>query len=307
MKAARSVNIGRITLTAASLAVLLAMLGTGCSSAPKRPPEIFTTRNAAVGQLDLANRAVSIEDFVNAHLFLDESWRLAVSTDDNETRVKVLLSRGNAWFNQGNRESAEKAWTEALLQAEQNRTLTAIARIYLARSTLPEGTDSDLSREERQQLAVSARAIAKTEMSAIKGEPLYTAFAWKVIGLAEKELGNWREAETALKAAVSIHEKNRYLEDTAYDWYLIASVRSKAGQYATALSALETALTFDRRAENTNGLGMIYLAIGAIHEKAGDQKKAREAYSRALEIFESGFLENNAVRAREKLAALGEN
>ncbi len=292
----------------ATFIVAITMAGlASCSSAPKRPPEIFTNRNAANGQLDLGNQAVNKSDYATAHLFIKEAWRLAVSSDDPETRIKVLLADGNAWFNEGNREKADTTWAQALTEAEaaQNRTLVSTSKIYRARGLLAEGNAvGTLQETERQKTAASVKATVLAEMGNIKSNPLYTAFAWKVIGLSEKELSNWSDAENAIKKAADIHEKNRYLEDTAYDWYLIASIRSKAGQYPSAIQALRTAISFDRRAENPNGLGMDWLALGTIEEKAGNTQKAVEAYTRSTEIFKSAFLPLNAAAAEKKLSAL---
>lgn len=278
-----------------------------CSSAPKRPPEVFTNRNAATGQIDLANKAVAKGDFATAYLFLDEAWRLAVSADDPDTRTRVHLARGNARYNEGKAADAEALWTTALAEAEAAKIpmLVSTARIYLARASLAEGrTDVQFSPAERQERARKARDVAQAEMKGVKDNILFTAFAWKVIGFAEKELGNADAAEKAILEAAELHEKNKYLEDAAYDWYLIASVRSKANRLPAAREALETALSFDRRAENSNGLGMDWVAIGTIAEKAGDKKAAAEAYSRAAQIFRSAFLESEALDAEKRLATL---
>jgi tetratricopeptide (TPR) repeat protein len=291
------------------IAVSLFMLA-GCSSAPKRPAELFVNRNAAIGQLDLGNQAVSKGDYANAHLFIQEAWRLAVSTDDPATRIQVRIAEGNAWFNEGQRDKAAKTWEQALREAElsQNKTLTSLSRLYLARGALPEGrAEGSLASAERQNKAGEVKAVALKEMSNVQGTPLYLAFAWKVIGLADKELGNWAEAEKAILKAADLHEKGRYLEEAAYDWYLIASVRSKAGQYEQATAALQSAIGYDRRAENANGLGMDWLALGEIEEKAGHKDKAAEAYRRSSDIFTSAYLADNAAGAEKKLAALSIN
>lgn len=303
-----SIHFHAETAFAIALAAAVLFGISGCSSAPKRPPEIFTNRNAASGQLDLGNQAVNKGDYASAHLFMKEAWRLAVSSDDPETRIKVLLADGNAWFNEGNREKADQSWAQALAEAEesQNKTLVSTSKIYRARGLLAEGnTASELPEAERQKIAASVKATVLLEMANVKTNQLYTAFAWKVIGLSDKELGSWAAAEESIKKAAEIHEKNRYLEDAAYDWYLVASVRSKAGQYPAAIEALKTAIDFDRRAENPNGLGMNWMAIGTIEEKSGNTKKAAEAYSRSAEIFRSAFLPLNAAVAEKKLAGLG--
>jgi tetratricopeptide (TPR) repeat protein len=297
-------GIGRIALLAIAAATMI-----GCSTAPKRPPEIFTDRNAAMGQLDLANAAVSKADFVNAYLFLTEAWRLALTTDDPGTRIQILLARGNALFTEGRVEEANIQWESALAEAisSGNKPLASAARIYIARGTLAEGiAESDITKEERTARALAAKKNVEAEIGGVKANPLYTAFAWKVIGLADKELGLEKQAESALANAASIHEKGRYLEDAAYDWYLIASVRSKAGLYKEALAALDQALSFDRRAENANGLGMDWMAIGMVEEKAGDANRAAAAYRRSADIFNAAFLRASAGAAEDRLDALAE-
>jgi tetratricopeptide (TPR) repeat protein len=138
-------------------------------------------------------------------------------------------------------------------------------------------------------------------MNTLKSSRVYTALAWTVIGLAEKECRRYAEAEKALKNSLKIHEEERYLEQAAYDWYLIASVRSMAGNYAGAQAALREALGYDRRAENSHGLGMDWLAIGGVYAKTGEASLSAAAYRRAAEIFRSVGLEENALLAEARL------
>ncbi len=291
-----------------AVVVLIATLAS-CSSAPKRPPEVFTGRKAALAQIELANRAAMKGEFANAHVLLDEAWRLASATDDPDTRVRVLLSRGNAFYNAGKSAEADGVWREALTEATaaRERALAGAARVFLARGTLAEGRSGPpLDAGERSSRAAAAAAVARGEMESLKDNALYEAFAWKVIGLAEKELGDADAAEKALREAVAIHEKGRYLEDAAYDWYLIASVRSKSGNLPGARLALDTAISFDRRAENSNGLGMDWVAVGTVEEKAGNREKAVAAYRRAVGIFRASYIGEGAKDAERRLAALGE-
>jgi len=299
-----------IAATVASLAIAaFSLAALSCSSAPKRPPEVFTNRNAVTGQIDMANKAVNNGDFKNAQVYLDEAWRLAVGADDPDSRVRVILARGNAYFNSGESARANLAWNGALAEAEAagNKQLISVSKIYLARGTLAEGSRSGVvDAEARRAAAEKARETTLAEMGNVRDNKLYVAFAWKVLGFAEKELGNAAEAEKNLRNAAGIHESGRYLEDTAYDWYLIASVRSKAGDYPGAREALITAISFDRRAENSNGLGMDWMAVGTVSERAGNAKEAASAYQRAAQIFRAAYLDANAAEAERKLAALGE-
>jgi len=296
-----------VLLTAAIIALAAFPILGSCSSAPKRPAEIFTTRNSAIAQLELGNKAVSKGDYANARLFLAEAWRLAVSADDPSTRINVLLAEGNSWFNEGDSDKANELWEQAETEAANinNRTLLSIAKIYMARGSLAEGSaDENIPDGERKRRAAAVKAVVLAEIDKTKDNDLYHAFAWKVLALAEKELGNAKSAEAAIKEAAVLHEKGKYLEDTAYDWYLIASVRSKAGKYQNAKEALETALSFDRRAENANGLAMDWMAIGMVEERAGKPDAAKTAYMRAKEIFLSAYLKDSAASADRKIAEL---
>ncbi|HHU37271.1 MAG TPA: tetratricopeptide repeat protein [Treponema sp.] len=266
---------------------------TACSSAPKRPAEIRTKRNAAIEQLELANHAVLEREEDVAHLFLSEAWRLAVSTDDPDTRTRILLAIGNAWYSAGQSSRAIDYWKQALDEAKKaNLTmLTAASRIHIARGNLAEGQHvPDMPASERVARAKESRSIALEAQPFLTKNLLYSAFAWRVLGLSEKELGNTEKALNALSKAIDSHTSKQYLEDAAYDWYLTGSVYSKAERYDEALNALEKALAFDRRAENSAGLGQTWMAIGHVHNKAGNIAEARNAWTRSRDIFNATFL-----------------
>lgn len=265
-----------------------------CSSVPKRPAEIFTTQTMTETQLQEAAREADRGGYTRALTLLDEAWRLAVSTDRPVLRIRVRLLRGNVLFYLGKRDEAEALWTRAESEAVEagETVLAAACRIYRQRSAL--GTDSSAAEE--------IRAGVRDELKTLQSDKLHTALAWTVIGLAEKELGLFDEAEKSLKNALSIHEGGRYLEQAAYDWYLIASVRSVAENYESALAALDLALAFDRRAENTFALGMDWAAKGEVYRKMGEEEKAGAALRRSGEIFISLRLDEQAG-AVEKQAA----
>ncbi|MDR2185458.1 MAG: tetratricopeptide repeat protein [Treponema sp.] len=270
------------------------LLVLGCSSAPKRPAEIFVVRNMTETQLELANRAADQGRYAEALDLLQEARRLAVSADDPRLLIRTGLSRGNILFYMGRTGEAEEIWTaaqdEALAAGDEE--LAAVSRVYMARSRLLGGAG-----------AGTVWTQVQDELSRIKS-PLHTALAWTVTGLAEKELGRWKDGENSIKNALDIHQKHNYLEQAAYDWYLIASIRSVAGDYPGALEALDEALAFDRRAENTYGLGMDWLARGEVQRKAGNTAEAAAAYRRSGDIFRSLNLEKEAGQADQRLSEL---
>jgi len=163
---------------------------------------------------------------------------------------------------------------------------------------LANGTATDATAEE-------LRAQLNSEMAVVKDDEISSAIASITLGLAEKALGRWTEAESAVRQALVIHEKNLRLEDAAYDWFLIASMRSVSGNYNGALEALETAISLDRRVENGFGLASSWEAIGDVNEKAGKPEDAMAAWQRAAEIYEAiGLRERVEMLRRDgKIAA----
>jgi tetratricopeptide (TPR) repeat protein len=284
------VSVVRIILNAGAAFFVLA----GCSSAPKRPAEVFVARNMAETQLELANKEADRGNYEQALDLLAEARRIAVSADNPSLLIRTELSRGNIFFYLGRTGEARSLWEGALAEAETagEAELASAGRIYMARSRLLTG-----GAETAGEVAGEVRG----EIGRIKANPLYAALGWTVIGLAEKERGRWDEAEKALRNALAFHEKENYLELAAYDWYLIASVRSVAGQYPAAGEALAQALNFDRRAENTYGLGMDWLAIGDVRRKAGNGPGAEAAYRRSADIFRSLGLEKEAAAAEGRI------
>ena len=273
--------------------VLLPCFFSACSTAPKRPAETRLIRDAAAVQLEQANREADRGNYTLALSLAAEARHLAVSVDDPSLRIRTGLSMGNSLFFLNRRDEADAVWQAAREEAETSgdAELAAISRIYHARGELlsliipAEGAGGGVRPGESIE---AVRLRVQAEMGAVKTDQLSAALGWIVIGLAEKELGRYREAEDAFRQALAIHDKARYLEQAAYDWYLIASVFSVDGRYGDALAALEEALGFDRRAENGYALGKDWFAIGDVYSKAGKRAQAASAYRRAAEIFRSG-------------------
>lgn len=275
------------------------LLCAACSSAPSKPAEIYTDRNLAANQLDMANKTANQGRYQDALIVLEEARRLAVASDDPALRIKTALSRGNIYFSMGRHDEAFTDWESAAAEgeAEGQKDLASLARIYTARGRLvldsPEGRAGLTVEEIRNQIQL--------EISLIKDDTLAAATGWMVLGMAEKELGRYPEAEKAVKEALNIHEKGLFLEETAYDWYLIASIRSMSTQYAAALEALRTAIHFDRRAENGFGLASSWQAMGEVYLKDGQPAEAETAFRRAAGIFRALRLDAAAEKVETRL------
>jgi len=293
----------------AALAVFasLLLLTGGCSSAPKRPAEITAARNACDAQIAMGDAASARGDFANAELYFAEAWRLAVGADYEKGRIRALLSRGEARFAAGDIARAQTDRQQAYAEAAAGGypALAAAAQASIARGNLGEGR-ADVSTEDRAARAIEAQTAAREALPLLGGEPLLKASVLRTAALAEKDLGNFAEAEKHLLEAAGIHEKGLFLEDSGYDWFLLASVRSKAGMYDRALEALDRAIEFDRKAEHSAGLGMDWLARGTVFEKKGERDAAAAAYRRSAEIFAAAYLKENERAARAALEKMSQ-
>jgi tetratricopeptide (TPR) repeat protein len=258
------------------LLIVICYLFSACSSAPRNTGDVYDARKDAEVQLEQGTREADRGNYAAALVFMNEAKRLAVITDNSSLLIRSGLSRGNVLFATGNAQEAAEAWNKALEEAvfAGNKELAAVCRIHIARGKL-------LSRDAAQ----SVRDEVTQDMSQIKSDEMYIAFAWTVIGFAENELGRYTGAEEAVKRALVIHEKARSLELAAYDWFLIASFRSLSGNSDGALKALESAIEYDRRTENSWGLANDWQAFGDVQKKAGNRDAANAAYTRAAAIF----------------------
>jgi len=137
------------------------------------------------------------------------------------------------------------------------------------------------------------------------GKPLHALIPLEefktVMGVDDRELGSYTEAEAAVRRSLDIHVKGRYLEQVSYDWFVIASIRSLAGNYEAALQALRTAIDLDRRTENSFGLASDWRAMGDVYKKAGNETASGQAYLRSASIFRA-LGNNEEASALEKMA-----
>jgi len=257
---------------------LFSFLLSACSTAPKNPGDVYEMRKDAETQLEQGNREADRGNYAAALVFAGEARRLAVITDSSSLLIRSGLSLGNVKFALGRAREAFEEWDKALEETAVagNTELAAVCRVHIARGKL-------LFRDGKDD-ALTVRDDVNRELASIKDE-MYKAFAWTVLGLAEKETGRYAAAEDALKRSLAIHEKAANLELAAYDWFMIASFRSLSGNYDGAVKALESAIAYDRRTENSWGLANDWQALGDVYKKAGNASAAIAAYLRAAGIF----------------------
>jgi len=275
----------------------LFVIFSGCSSAPKKATQIFTDRNTAIKQLDLANYTANRGRYEDALVNLEGARKLAVSADDPPLRIKTAISRGNFLFALGRNTEAFAEWKNAADEGDASGepVLAALARIYSIRAQIVL-----LDTEQGTATAQDLKDQLSREMAAVKSDANATAVGNVTLGFAEKQMGSWAEAESAVRKALSYHDDGLFLEEAAYDWFLIASIRSMAGNYDTSLEALNMAIRFDRRAENGFGLASSWQAMGDVLSKAGRSGEASAAWRRASEIYRAIGLDSLAEKLEEK-------
>jgi len=269
--------------------IALSLVILGCSSAPKRPLEVFTIRNQAEKQLDLVNETADQGRYGDALILLEEARRLAVSVDDPPLLIKTGLAQGNIAFAIGSIWEAFDAWNKALEEAKSSgdSALGAVCRIYLARGQLfllSRGRGAEIPNASLLTYQ-SIRNQVLQDIAAVPSDEITVALGWTVIGLAEKAENHYEEAKRALEKAYDLHMQGRYLTGAAYDRYLIASVHSVAGNLGAAIEVLKEALDLDRRAENGAGLAADWDALGKVYDKAGREAEAQAAKERARAIL----------------------
>ena len=273
----------------------VAIFAASCSSSPRDSGEVLTLRMRSETQLELGNREADRGNYEAALILLNESRRLAIIADDPSLLVRTGLSRGNVLLSLGYIDDAFVQWENAAFEAERipNRELLAVSRIHIARGRL----------FSQENAARSVLDEVRREMAAITSDQRYIAFSWLVLGLAHRGLGNFAEAEAAVRNSLNIHERYRHLEQAAYDWFVIASIRSLAGNLDGAIQALYSAIDLDRRTENSWGLASDWRAMGDVQRRAGNHEAARQAYLRSAAIFRALGHEDTAA-ALEEMAGI---
>jgi len=261
------------------LVIIVTLILTSCSSAPRNTGDIFHLRLQAETLLESANKEASRGNYNNSLIIVNESKRYALLCDDSSLIIRTSLTRGNVLYYLGRTDDAFDEWEQAIKESIKHGDieLLSVSRIYYARGNLLSGRAS----------AQSVLEEVIEESVNITKDRLYIAFSWQVRGFALRALDQWEEAESAINQSLQLHESNRYFDNTAYDWYTIASIRSLSGKFDDAIYALVMSIYYDRRVENSWGLAASYRAMGDVYHNAEMHDEAIEAYKRSRAIYDA--------------------
>jgi len=259
--------------------ILLFLILSGCSTAPKNPGEISTLRRQAESLLETGNMHTNRGDFTPAMISLEGALKLSLAADDPSLRLRSNLSFGNLLLKMDQKEKAQEYWAQALEESKQidNTELAAVCRIHIAFGKISISDDKNQIRPLKDEI--------NRDLPLIKKDTQYIALTHSIIAQTEIKLENYTEAENAAKRSLAIHEKEKNFELAAYSWFLIALSRSRAGNLNGAVEALNKAIEFDRRVENSWGLASNWRALGDVYKRLGKREDSRAAYQRSAEIF----------------------
>ena len=274
------------------LIVLFSLFIVNCSSAPPVTLETSATRNMALGELNRANQAANRGRFEEALYIVQEAQRLAISVDDPSLRLRTSISLGDILFSLGHEDLAFSQWEGAAAEADASSepVFAALAQIHTIRASLLSGRGT----------AASHKANLDLLFPSVRSDNSASAVWYIALGIAEKELENWSEAETAVRRALDIYERALRLEDAAYTWFLVASIRSLAGNYDEALDALRRSINIDRRVENGFGLASSWQAMGDVYQKVGRAEESDTAWRRAAQIYRAIGLNERAEKLENR-------
>jgi len=273
------------------------LLLSGCSTTSKlRPGERTEKKNRAA---DYAAKG--------AHYFDDAAFNKALDlfflalkenilVDSDPGIIESYNSIGKTYLAAGKIDSAETYYSKALEVAVAYNDPHLLLRCKNNKGEIL------LARKDY----TSALALFKEAYSALS-HPEKDADAAVIlhnIGVAEKRLGNYAEAETYLLKSRALNKKNNRWKEMALDSYTLASLYSKMNHCPEAMDAINKALELDKLIENSYGIAGDLYARGILQQKAGSPKEAYYSFKRAALIFESLGLPSALVNCLTKLEYL---
>ena len=277
------------------VALLVALLMAGCSSAPKPKLEINSVKNEAAQYTTAGNANFDQGNYSEARKFFELALQDNLSIYNEPGMVGSYNSLGKVYLAVGDLDGAEVDFRNAQDVAKRLNNLELLIE---TESNLGE---LQLARGQRSEaLATFKGALAK----AADPQSLIAARLDHNIGAAYKELGDYASALEFLERSLALHLALKAAGEQASDYYMIASVYSKENDFKQATDYATLALASDQKMENKPGIASDLLALGLIAERSGDLKTAYTRYFASFQVYKSIGLVANVKELLGRLARI---
>lgn len=276
-----------------SKGLLLVLLLTACSSAPKRSMQVSTIYSSAVEMIESANACILSGDYDKAGFFLSAAENQAMSIDNYDLLTAAALARCSLNLSLN------------LPQIETAQKYVDYAQKFVKNCVDPKKQNAVVSLSQARVEIAQGRCTVNLEdlKKELKADDYYSAQVLQVEGDVYKLKNDYAQADKSYSAAAKAFTDNRYLSEIGICWYKAAQARSLAGNKDSALQAMEEAIYYDRAAENSLALGTDYYAVGLILTKgspsSSEKERAIEAFTHSAEIFTAINEDELAERSRK--------
>jgi len=291
MKATRSIPGAAAWSAPLLLALACAALLASCSSAPKRPPEVFEKRNQAADFVKLADSLVRQGQYDSALKYYRQALDANSSVDALDGVSAAHSSLGRLWAAWGDLETAGREFGLAADYARLSGSGKAASLAATGRGELA----------FRRGDAATALGFFDEALKAAGTDEGLRAIALHDRAGALYALGRAAEARTDLEASSTLNTKLKRWSEIGANRYLLASFLVKEDKLPEALAAAEEALLNDKKAENSPGVANDLLLLADLSTRLGKQEEAWWYWRRA---FDAALGANLAPLARRAAAGL---
>jgi DNA-binding SARP family transcriptional activator/tetratricopeptide (TPR) repeat protein len=153
-----------------------------------------------------------------------------------------------------------------------------------------------LGGDQEQSLRLGQRAL---ELARAIGHRTEQAHALNTVGWCHAQLGNYREALADCKQALALHHEAHDPVGEAAAWDSLGFVHHHLGHYRQAAACYRHACELRRETGEPYNEARTLCRLGDTYQAAGEAGPARDAWQRALDIFdELGVSEATEVRGK---------
>ncbi|MGM1063723.1 winged helix-turn-helix domain-containing protein [Saccharothrix sp. Mg75] len=225
--------------------------------------------------------------FAGEHAVLLAAQRLAVERGWHEPAWRLAWAMDTFHARQGHDAADDLARTLVLAERAGDDTAQAHLRLLLARAW-----------QERGHPEVALEHA--TEALQRAGSPLCHAYALVAVGVAEAGAGRFDRAQVHCEAALALAHEHPGVAAVAHDG--LGRTADLAGDHAAAVRHHEHAASLHR---DSCWAPVALERLAHAHRAAGHLNQARAAWRRAVDLYQAQKRDRDALRARQRLAALG--